>query len=319
MPICFITQPIHPMAVTFLQAQGVEVRFASAPTLEAARAEVGNADAVITRDLGFDATAIAAAPQLRIIACHGSGTNRIAVGQAAQRGIVVTRAVNANSRSVAELTIALLLAAARRICPADAAVRSGDWGFRYQAPGMEVYGKTLGLVGFGAIARHVAQIAHHGLGMRVVAWSPHVPEEVFHKHGVTRLPDLSTLLEQVDVVSLHRPVEALEPPTLTAERLALLKKGAIVLNTSRGLAIDTVALRARLEAGDLAVAALDVLPHEPPAADEPMLTAPNSLLTPHIGASTEEALQKMAMMCAQQVLDCLSGKTPEHALGVEQS
>lgn len=314
MPVCFITQPIHPKAVAFLKEKGVQIRFASAPTMEATIAEVGNAEAVITRDLGFSGAALDAAPKLRIIACHGSGTNRIAVNEAAQRGILVTRAINANSRSVAEMTIALMLAGARKICAADTAVRAGNWDFRYEDPGMEVHGKTLGLVGFGAIARHVAQIARDGLGMKVMAWSPSVPHDVFVEHQVTNVSDLPDLLHEADVVSLHRPADASGKPTLTCEMLGMLKDGSVVVNTSRGSAIDTRALQDSLRRGRLGAALLDVLPQEPPESDDPLLKDRNVVLTPHIGATTEEALTRMAMTCAHQVMACLTGQSPQYVV-----
>lgn len=314
MSTCFITQPIHPEAIRFLQEQGFHTRLASQPTMDAVIAEVGDAEAVITRDLGFSAAAVAAAPRLRIIACHGSGTNAIAVAEAARRGIYVTRAVNANSRSVAEMTVALMLAAARRVCAADAAVRNGNWGFRYEGAGIELHGKTLALVGFGAIARDVARIAGPGLGMKVQAWSPSVPDEVFVAHGVERVASLEDLLRQADVVSLHRPADASGQPVLDTHHLALLGCHAIIVNTSRGSAIDTRALRDRLVAGKLTAAALDVMPHEPPLPDEPALSSPAVILTPHMGATTQEALIRMAMMCVHQVMDCLAGKVPAHVV-----
>lgn len=312
MSTCFITQPIHPEAVRFLHEQGFRTRFATMPTMEAVIAEVGDAEAVITRDLGFSAEAVAAAPALRIIACHGSGTNRIAVAAAARRGIPVTRAVDANSRSVAEMTIALMLAGARRICPADAAVRQGNWGFRYEGAGTELHRKTLALVGFGAIARHVAQIAGHGLGMKVVAWSPSVPDDVFAAHDVVRVACIEDLLVQADVLSLHRPASVSGQPLLDAKHLELLPGHAIIVNTSRGSAIDTRALTEMLKAGRLGAAALDVLPQEPPLPDEAALSCPGMTLTPHMGATTEEALIRMAMMCAHQIMDCLGGRVPAH-------
>ncbi|WP_281799055.1 NAD(P)-dependent oxidoreductase [Komagataeibacter rhaeticus] len=314
MTTCFITQPIHPQAVQFLHEQGFETRFASRPTMEAVIAEVGDAEAVITRDLGFSAEAVAAAHGLRIIACHGSGTNRIAVAAAARRGIPVTRAVNANSRSVAEMTIALMLAAARKVCAANTAVRQGNWNFRYERPGIELHGKTLALVGFGAIARHVAQIAGAGLGMKILAWSPSVPEDIFATHGVERIGDIGDLLRQADVLSLHRPADASGQSLLDRHHLSLLGPDTIIVNTSRGSAIDTEALRDLLLAGDLRAAALDVLPQEPPAPDESALSAPSLILTPHVGATTEEALMRMAMTCAYQIIDCLAGRTPAHVI-----
>lgn len=314
MSLCFITQQIHPDAETYLNNAGIRTRYATAPTLEAVIREVGDADAVITRDLGFSEEALDAAPNLKIISCHGSGTNRIAKAAAAARGVLVTNAPNTNSRSVAEMTIGLLLAVVRRICEADRAVREGNWEFRYTGKGMELHTRTLGLVGFGAIARHVAQIAGQGLGMRVMAWSPSVPADVFEAAGVIRANSLDDLLVASDVLSLHRPAQGSGRPTIDASALSRLKQGAILINTSRGGEVDGPALAEALEAGHLGGAGLDVMSPEPPLPDDPLLRAPNVVLTPHIGATTEQALRRMAMMCASQVQDALAGRVPPHCL-----
>lgn len=314
MSLCFITQQIHPDAVTCLNDAGIRTRYATAPTMEAVIREVGDADAVITRDLGFSEDALEAAPNLKIISCHGSGTNRIAKAAAAARGVLVTNAPNTNSRSVAEMTIGLLLAVVRRICEADRAVREGNWEFRYTGPGLELHTRTLGLVGFGAIARHVAQIAGQGLGMKVMAWSPSVPADVFRAAGVERAESLDDLLVASDVLSLHRPAQGSGRPTIDASALSRLKQGAILINTSRGGEVDGPALAEALKAGHLGGAGLDVMSPEPPLPDDPLLGAPNVVLTPHIGATTEQALRRMAMLCASQVQDALAGRVPPHCL-----
>ncbi|GBQ88855.1 D-3-phosphoglycerate dehydrogenase [Acetobacter nitrogenifigens DSM 23921 = NBRC 105050] len=316
MPTCFITQPIAEKAVDFLRSQEIEVRFASSMTMDAVIAEVGSSEALITRDLGFSAEALAAAPALRVVACHGSGTNRIAVAAAKARGVTVTRAPGTNSRSVAELTIGLMLAVARRIGEADQAVRANDWAFRYRAGGMELYGKTLGLVGFGAIAREVARIAANGFGMKVLAWSPSVPAEVFAEHGVTPASDMPALLNASDVISLHRPAERPgdASPVITEETTGFLRPGSILLNSSRGAAVDHQALLSAIASGRLAGAGLDVLQQEPPRSDDPLLQCERIVFSPHIGAATEEALLRTAMMCAHQVIDVFSGRIPPHAL-----
>lgn len=316
MTTCFITQPIDPAAEECLAAHGIRTRLASRPTMAAAIAEVGDAQAVITRDLGFSAEAMASAPGLRIIASHGSGTNNVAIREAAARQIVVTRVPNANSRSVAEMTIALMLAAARRIPEADQSVRAENWSFRYSAQGMELHGLTLGLIGFGKIARIVAEIAGRGLGMHVVAWSPRVPPEIFSAHGVEQAPDAETLLSLSDVVSLHRPGDAPDAFLLDEAAFAHCRRGSILINTSRGSAVCQNALIRALEMGTLRVAALDVLPQEPPESTDQLITMKNVILSPHIGAATGASLHRMAMRCARQVIDCLQGRVPDDIVSV---
>ncbi|WP_342629913.1 NAD(P)-dependent oxidoreductase [Nguyenibacter vanlangensis] len=311
---CFVTQPIDDHAVAFLREHGVAVRFASRATMECVAAEIGDAQAVITRDLGLDGAAIRSASALRIIASHGAGTNNIAIAEARARGIVVTRTPGANSRSVAELTIGLMLAAARRLCDADRAVRAGHWDFRYDSGGVELHGRTLGLVGFGAVARHVAWIAGHGFGMTVHAWSPSVPDCVFADHDVRRAPDLPSLAGASDILSLHRPSDPGQPPIFDAGLAQVLRPGTILVNTSRGSAIDSRTLLAALADGRVGAAGLDVLPQEPPSAHEPLLASDRVALSPHIGGATAEALRRTAMTCARQVLDVLSGRAPPDRL-----
>ncbi|NIE79501.1 hydroxyacid dehydrogenase [Asaia sp. As-1742] len=311
---CFLTQPVHPVALTYLKDHGISTRFATRLDAETVEKEIGDADAVITRDFGLHRAAIDAAPQLRIIACHGAGTNRIDMAAARERGIIVTNTPGTNSQSVAELTIGLILASARQIVAADSAVREGDWAYRYRCNGMELHGKTLGLIGFGAIARKVSSIARLGLGMNVSSWSPSVPPALMLEHQVVCHSTLESLLATSDVISIHRAGTNHNTPLLDAQMLGAMRPGAFLVNVARGSVIDQNALLAALECGKIAGAALDVLASEPPPADDPLLNARAVTLTPHLGGTTEEALQRMALKCAMQVRDALDGSAPEHRL-----
>ncbi|GBQ67115.1 D-3-phosphoglycerate dehydrogenase [Ameyamaea chiangmaiensis NBRC 103196] len=311
---CFVVQPIHPAGVDLLRAAGHDVRFASSPDMAVVAREIGDARAVITRDAGMDARAIGAARDLGHIASHGVGVNRVDLIAARARQIMVTNTPQTNVRSVAEHTIGLMFALARRTLDADAAVRAGDWGFRYQ-PGLhELHGKTLGLVGFGTIARAVASMARHGLGMTVLAWSPRTPEAVFEADGVARVPDLPDLLQRSDVVSLHRPLRADTITMIDDAALRVLRPGALLINTGRGGLIDVSALGRALADGRVGAAALDVFTTEPPAPDDPVLSLPRTILTPHIGGTTEEAMRATSCLCARQVIDRLAGRTPDHVV-----
>ncbi|MGG6430745.1 hydroxyacid dehydrogenase [Acetobacter ghanensis] len=309
---CFITQPVHEAAITFLNSHGIATRYASNPDMQTVIGEIGSADAVITRDLGLNRQAILAAPNLKIISCHGTGTNRIDVSTAYERNVLVTNTPGANSQSVAELTVGLMLASARTICEADQAVREGNWAFRYVAQGVELHGKTLGLIGFGAIAQKVATIAGKGLGMRCIAWSPSVPATIFAEHGVEQTHNLEDLLRTVDVVSIHRSGKTTDRPLINSTTLALMRPRAILVNVGRGFSVESTDLARALEQGHLHGAALDVLPQEPPAMDAPLLKVPSLILTPHLGGTTLEALKRLALICAHQVRDVLAGKKPDH-------
>ncbi|MBB2203041.1 hydroxyacid dehydrogenase [Gluconacetobacter tumulisoli] len=309
---CFIVQPIHPDGVARLEAAGIPVRFASSPAMNVVAREIGSACAVITRDAGMDAHAIAAAGALRIIASHGAGVNRIDFDQARARSVIVTNTPGTNARSVAEYTIGLMLALARRIPEADSAVRDGNWDFRYSPEMVQLHGRCLGLVGFGAIAQQVARIARDGFGMHVAAWSPGAPDALLAQYPVTRASSLHALLAASDVVSLHRPLRPDTQGMIDDAALHAIKPGALLINTGRGALVDNDALRRALEDRRVMAAALDVFTTEPPAQDDPVRTMPRTLLTPHIGGTTEEALSATACQCAEQVIDCLAGRTPAH-------
>ncbi|MEM8665572.1 MAG: NAD(P)-dependent oxidoreductase, partial [Pseudomonadota bacterium] len=247
MRTCLIVQPIHESGVKKLEAANIRPKWATAQEMAVVAAEIADADAVITRDAGLDRCAIDAAPRLGVIANHGVGTNKIDVARASARGIPVVNTPTANAQSVAEHAVGLMLALARRTKDADVAARTGDWRFKYSGGMSEVSGKTLGLVGFGSIARRVAAIAIAGFQMRVVVFSPRANDEVIHAAGVERLADLDALLAVSDFVSLHRPSRADTLNTIGAASLRAMKPTAFLINTARGSLIDEDALATALD------------------------------------------------------------------------
>jgi D-3-phosphoglycerate dehydrogenase / 2-oxoglutarate reductase len=312
MTTCFIVQPIHADGIACLRDAGIAVRFASATDMTLVAAEIGDAVAVITRDAGLDARAMAAAPGLRIVAGHGVGTNRIDLPQAERRGIMVVNTPDTNIRSVAEYTIGLMFAVARRITEADRAVRTGDWGFRYQGRMVELHGMSLGLVGFGQIARLVASMARAALDMKVVVWSPSVPDDIIRMAGARRADTLHDLLAMSDVVSVHRPLRPDTVNTIDDAALRAIRPGAMLINTGRGGLVDIQALDRALRDGRVRGAALDVFANEPPAPDDPVMAMPRVVLSPHIAGATEDAMRATAVLCATQIIDGLNGRTPAH-------
>lgn len=306
---CVIVQPIADAGVRILREAGLEVHLAERPAFEALRPYLREARAVITRNAGFPASAIAAAPNLLVIGSHGTGVDSIDVAFAQRRGVQVVNTPGANARSVAELTFALILACARSIPAADQAVRSDDRDFRFKDTAFELCGRTLGLVGFGRIARLVARMAR-GFDMTVVAWSQHSGAGEMEAHGVELVADIDQLCARADVVSLH----ALPVPSALFDRgrIARMKRGAVLVNTARGSLVDEAALAEALHEGRLAAAGLDVFLREPLPLDSPLLGAPNILLTPHIGGATREALERTAREIAEEVLRVLRGEPPLH-------
>jgi D-3-phosphoglycerate dehydrogenase / 2-oxoglutarate reductase len=243
---------------------------------------------------------IAAAPALRVIAKHGVGTDNIDKAAAAARGIPVLAALGSNSQAVAEHAVALMLGCARKLPWLDARMRGGHWDKDGYA-GLELCGSTLGLIGVGSIGRRVAQVAA-AFGQQVVVYDPYIkPHDL--PAGATPV-DLDSLLQRADVVSLHCPLTPDTRSLLDRRRLALLKPGAIVVNTARAELIDEDALLEALHANRIS-AGLDCFIDEPQRPDAPLLRAPNVLLTPHIGGTTGASFRAMGVGAARHIVDAL--------------
>lgn len=264
-------------------------------------------DAVISRTVELSAQAIESCPSLRVITKHGVGVGNIDVDAATARGIPVLTTPGANAQSVAELTIALMFSAARRVSWMDAEIRQGRWS-RAQ-DGRQLAGSTLGLVGAGQIGQRVARAAA-ATGMRVLAFDPGlgldapIPE-------LTMVGSLEEMLRQANVLSLHVPLSERTRGLIGAAQLALLPAGAIVLNTARGEIVDEPALVEALHSGQLFAAGLDTTWAEPIEPGNPLLACPNVVITPHVGGSTPAALEAMALAAARNVLSYLDGAIPD--------
>ncbi|MFF7709930.1 NAD(P)-dependent oxidoreductase [Pseudomonas sp. NPDC007930] len=263
-------------------------------------------DAIISRTLELTPNAIAAARQLKVISKHGVGVSNIAVEAASARGIPVYVTPGANAQSVAEMALGLLLAASRRIAWMDAELRQGRWS-RAQ-DGLELSGRSLGLVGFGQVARKLWR-ACQALGMHAWVYDPFLPEGA-DLDGAQRAPSLAALLARSQVLSLHIPLTAHTRGLIGAAELAALPEGAVLINTARGEVIDEPALVAALRSGALYAAGLDTTAEEPLVAGNPLLALGNVVLTPHVGGSTPAALAAMAQGAVHNVLGFLGGQPP---------
>ena len=303
MPLCLILQPIHAAGHAALEAAGIDI------TMDVAR--LPDADAMIIREAPWPALPIAQLPRLRVIAKHGVGVNNIPVADATACGVPVVYTPGANQRSTAELAIALMLACARQLPAADLALRRGDWSFRFRS-GVELAGKTLGVVGFGGIGAAVARIASLGLAMKVIVFSPNAPDDTIAATGATRVATIDVLLRGSDVVSLHQPLRADNQKLISTRELALMKPSAILINTARGGLIDEAALHHALATKQIAGAGIDVFVEEPPAPNHPLFALENIVVAPHIGAATEDSMRAMAQSCAAQIIDVLAGRRPAH-------
>ena len=256
----------------------------------------------------FTAEVLGVCPRLKLISIWGTGTDNVDLPAAAARGITVTNTPGANAVAVAEHAVALMLAVAKQLVPADRAMRQGGWP-RNLVP--QLRGKRLGLVGTGLIGREVAAMAK-GLGMEVVAWTFHPSVRLADSLGL-RYVELDELLETSDIVSLHLRATPETRHFLNRARLAMLKPGAILVNTARGALIDEAALVECLREKRIACAGLDVFEAEPLPAGHPLLGLPNVLLTPHAAGMTPEVIQNGLAMAVENIENFQKGN-PAHVV-----
>jgi D-3-phosphoglycerate dehydrogenase / 2-oxoglutarate reductase len=257
-------------------------------------------------------------PQLRIVARNGIGVDRIDIEAATQRGILVVNTPDGPTESTAEHAIALLLNLCKRVAVGDRLLRSGQ-GFPAIgdfAPGLETSGAVLGLIGLGRIGSRVAIIAK-ALGMHILAYDPFITPQRATELGVEIVPSLADLLPRSQVVSIHCPSIPSTYHIINAETLGQMPRGSYLVNVSRGALIDHTALLDALRSGHLAGAGLDVFDPEPPAPDDPLLTHPNTICTPHIGSYTTAGLTRMQVMACQQVVSILNGERPPNLVNAE--
>lgn len=266
---------------------------------------VAQTDALITRSgTAVTPELVNAGSRLRIIGRAGVGLDNVDVDACTTKGILVINAPTANIMSATEHTMAMLLSLCRNIPEAHASVKRGEW-TRSKFMGLELDGKTLGVIGLGRIGTRVTTRAR-GFGMRVVACDPYIASSVFEKVGATRV-SLEELLAQADVVTVHTPMTDETRGLLGPAQIAGMKNGAIALNIARGGIWDEAALADALNSGKLAGAAVDVYVDEPPPPDHPLLSAKNIILSPHIGANTIEAQDRVAVQTAEMVIEALRG------------
>jgi len=260
-----------------------------------------------------DADLIARAERLRVVGRAGTGVDNVDVAAATRRGIVVCNAPESNAISAAEHAIALLLAQARNIPQAHASLVAGKWE-RSRFGGVEVTGKTLGVLGFGRIGQLVAQRAR-GLGMTVVAYDPFVADSRFRELGVERVEAPTRLYERSDFITLHLASTPETRGLVGREAFAAMRPGTRIVNAARGDLLDTEALTDALESGRLGGAAVDVFPHEP-TTESPLFGLPGVVVTPHLGASTVEAQDRAGTAVAEQVAAALTGRLVTSAVNI---
>jgi D-3-phosphoglycerate dehydrogenase len=299
-----------------LTRAGHELRFErNAVSVEEVTVAVAGADAVLNCYSRMPGDVIRTLDRCRIIARYGIGVDTIDLDAANERGIVVTNVPDYCIDEVSDHALSLALALARGVTLLDRRVRTGSWTPTDARPLHRIRGRTLGLVGFGRIARALA-VKAAALGYHVVATDPYIADDAVRDAGVEPL-SFDELLERADVVSMHVPLTDESHHLFGFEALAKMKPGAILVNTSRGPLVDTAALRDALASGHLGGAALDVLEQEPPAPDEPLLQRDDVVITPHAGFYSEESVRELQRKAVEQVVDALAGRRPTYALNAD--
>ncbi len=312
-PVVLIAEELSPATVEAL-GPDFEIRHCDGADRAQLLPALAEADAVLVRSATkVDAEALAAAGRLKVVARAGVGLDNVDVRAATQAGVMVVNAPTSNIVSAAELAVALMLAAARHVSPAHAALRTGEWK-RSKFTGIELYEKTVGIVGLGRIGVLVAQRLS-AFGMNVIAYDPYVQAGRAAQMGV-RLVDLDTLVEESDFMSVHLPKTAETVGLIGADQLARAKPSLVLVNAARGGIVDEIALHDALKTGRIAAAGLDVFTTEP-CTDSPLFELDNVVATPHLGASTEEAQEKAGIAVARSVRLALAGELVPDAVNVQ--
>ncbi len=299
-----VADEITPQGLEILAtAEGLEVDDRAGITADELREIVGGYEALIVRSrTKVTGEVIEAGERLKVLGRAGVGVDNIDVEAATRRGIVVLNAPGGNVISAAEHTFALMLALVRNVAQADASLRRGEWE-RGRFRGIELHGKTLGLIGAGRIGAEVAKRAQ-AFGMKVIAFDPYLSDERAEQAGIT-LVELRDLLEAADVISVHTPLTEETKGLIGASELNRMKPTAYLVNAARGGVVDEVALAEALRGGRLAGAALDVFEQEPVPADSLLLQLDNVLAVPHLGAATREAQAGVGIEICKSVRDAL--------------
>ena len=272
--------------------------------------KLNGAEGILLRPGYITASLLDLLPDLRVVAVHGAGVDQVDVAACTQRGVLVTNTPGANANAVAELTLGLILSLARRIPQAASRVGAERvWG-EARHTGVELKGKTLGLIGIGQVGSRLTKMAL-AMGMKVLAHDPGLKSEEIKARGA-RPTRYDTLLSRADFITLHAPLTPKTHHLIDRQAISKMKKGAFLVNAARGPLVDEAALARALKSGRIGGAALDVLEGEPPDPESAIFGAPNLILTPHMAGSTHECLEAIATWAGADITRVLSGKKPRY-------
>ena len=312
-----VTDKLADEAINLLKEKGFEIKYEELDH-DGIFNEIVDYDGMIVRSrtkVTSDIIEKGASGNLKVIGRAGIGVDNIDVETASKHGIYVVNSPTGSTASVAELAIAHMLSLSRHLVKADNTMKKGEWA-KKQLKGFELFNKTLGLVGSGNIAQHVAKIAK-GFGMNILVYSPHCTDEKAERMGGKKA-NLEELLKNSDYVSLHIPHTQETHHLINKERLLLMKNTAYLINCARGGVVDEKALYEVLSEKRIAGAAIDVFEEEPPSPDNPLLKLDNVVLSPHIGAATKEGQIRAGVICAEQVIKVLNGEEPDYWVNKEK-
>jgi D-3-phosphoglycerate dehydrogenase len=312
-----VTEPIHHAGIKLLEESDINViSLPPGSDEETLRKNSQFADALITRgSIDITRSYMAAFPKLKAVGVHGIGCDHIDLKAAKDLGKTVFNTPTALTETVAEMTLGMILALTRRIVSADKAVRLGGWMRKYtDLRGTEINGKKVGIIGLGKIGAAVAERLKP-FSVKLTYYDIVRNRELEKKLGIEK-KDLKTVLETSDILTLHVPYTPQTHLLISKQEIDLMKEGVYIINLARGKVIDQKALIEGLKGGKIAGAALDVFEVEPLELSSPLVSMDNVILTPHLGASSIEAMERMAVQAAQGALKILHGETPDHPVKI---
>lgn len=324
MALVYITRHIPDIGINLLRAAGHTVDVSTkdgvltpAELITALKAKPYDAVISLLTDT-INKEVFDAVPTAKVFANYAVGYNNISLSDAKDAGVTITNTPGVLTDTVAEFTIALMLAVAKRIPESDAFTRKGmyeGWGPELFL-GSDLKGKTLGILGAGRIGYEVARRAGLGLGMKIAYYDVNQMPQIENDFGAVFVPEVNDLLKIADVVTIHVPLLPSTEHLLNAERLALMKPSAYLINTSRGPVVDEDALVVALKNGTIRGAGIDVFEHEPKLAHG-LVDLPNVIITPHIASASDETRNKMSEMAAQNAIDFLAGEVPDNVVALD--
>lgn len=310
----FIPEPVAAEGESYLEEKGYQiVRGSGNFDKESVKKDIADCDAMLLSSLKVDREILEAGRKLVIVARHGAGYDNLDFGAAKELGIWATYSPDTTSISVAEFTITAMLAFAKKVDACSRELRKGNFQYKSVNRGMEMAGKTIGIIGFGRIGRLVAKKAAYGLDMDILAYVPRpegkeIPDYV-------RCVDWETLFGESDFISVHIPGGQKNQGLIGEKEFSLMKESACLVNVSRGGVMDEAAFCEAVKAGRIAGGVIDVFETEPPSSDNQLFSLENVILTPHMASNTAECMVGIALDNAKDIHLALSGKRPRHVIG----